>query len=48
MTDEHHPDTCFPPGRCVDPDRCPVVYAAMMQMTYDGLDVEDAFRAIQD
>ncbi len=40
--DGHHPDTCWPPPGCIDPDHCPVVYAAMMQSTYDGLNVEEA------
>ncbi len=38
----HYPDICWPPGRCINPDECPVVYAAIMQTMYEGLDVSEA------
>ena len=41
-SEEHHPDKCWPPSRNIDPDNCPVVYAVLMQMAYDGLDLEEA------
>ncbi len=39
--DGHHPDECWPPGRCINPDKCPVVYAVMMQGEEEGLDIAE-------